>query len=76
MYVTTEKKQLAGFFYIYFCTNVSAYYAEPQATQSDGLDFAYTVKKVRCFPSPAGMSLTKLSLDGNNLIFPGQGHFG
>jgi hypothetical protein len=47
IYVTTEKKQLAGFFYIYFCTNVSAYYAEPQATQSEDLDCAYTIKKVR-----------------------------
>jgi hypothetical protein len=28
------------------------------------------------FPSPAGMSLIKLSLAGNNLIFPGQGEFG
>jgi hypothetical protein len=28
------------------------------------------------FPSPAGMSLTKLSLDKNNLIIPGQGEFG
>jgi hypothetical protein len=28
------------------------------------------------FPSPAGMSLIKLSLTGNNLIIPGQGEFG
>jgi hypothetical protein len=28
------------------------------------------------FPSPAEMSLTKLSLAGNNLIIPGQGEFG
>jgi hypothetical protein len=27
-------------------------------------------------PSPAGMSLTKLSLDGKNLIIPVQGEFG
>jgi hypothetical protein len=27
-------------------------------------------------PSPAGMSLTKLSLVGNTLIFPSQGEFG
>jgi hypothetical protein len=27
------------------------------------------------FPSPAGMSLTKLSLAGNNLIIPSQGEF-
>jgi hypothetical protein len=28
------------------------------------------------FPSPAGMSLTKLSLAGNKVIVPGQGDFG
>jgi hypothetical protein len=33
----------------------------------------YTVKKrLAVFPSPAGTSLTKLSLAGNNLINPGQ----
>ena len=31
----------------------------------------YTVKKVKNFPSPAGMSLTKRSLAGNNEIIPG-----
>jgi hypothetical protein len=35
----------------------------------------YTVKKVTIFPSPAGMSLTELSLAGNNLIIPAQGEF-
>jgi len=29
-------------------------------------------KRLAVFPSPAGMSLTKLSLAGNNLIIPGQ----
>jgi hypothetical protein len=33
-------------------------------------------KKLTIFPSPAGMSLTKLSLAGNSLIIPGQGEFG
>ncbi len=33
-------------------------------------------KRLAIFPSPAGMSLTKLSLAGNNLIFPDQGEFG
>ncbi len=28
-------------------------------------------KRLAVFPSPAGMSLTKLSLDGNDLFFPG-----
>ena len=36
----------------------------------------YTVKKrLAVFPSPAGMSLIKLSLAGNNLIFPDHGEF-
>jgi hypothetical protein len=35
---------------------------------------SYTVKKrLAVFPSPAGMSLTKLSLAGDNLIFSDQG---
>ncbi len=34
----------------------------------------FTVKKLSFFPSPAGMSLTKLA--GNNLIIPGRGEFG
>jgi hypothetical protein len=40
------------------------------------------IKKIHCkkrfanFPSPAGMSLTTFSLDGNNLITPVQGEFG
>jgi hypothetical protein len=34
----------------------------------------YTVKKrLAIFPSPTGMSLTKLSLAGNNLMILGQG---
>jgi hypothetical protein len=37
----------------------------------------FTLKKrLAIFPSPAGMSLTKLSLAGNNLILPGQEEFG
>jgi hypothetical protein len=37
---------------------------------------AYTVKKrFAIFPSPAGMSLIKLTLDGTNLILPAQGEF-
>ncbi len=36
-----------------------------------------TVKKrLATFPSPARMSLTKLSLGGNNLIISTQGEFG
>jgi hypothetical protein len=33
-------------------------------------------KRLRIFLSPAGMSPTKLSLAGNNLISPGQREFG
>ncbi len=32
-------------------------------------------EKVSGFPPPAGMSLTKLFLGGNNLVFPAQGEF-
>jgi hypothetical protein len=33
-------------------------------------------KMLAVLPSPAGMSLTKISLDGNNLNYSGQGEFG
>jgi hypothetical protein len=33
-------------------------------------------KRISSFPSPAGISLTKLFLARNNLIIPGQGEFG
>jgi hypothetical protein len=33
-------------------------------------------KSLTIFPSPVGMSLTKLSLDVNNLLIPVQGQFG
>jgi hypothetical protein len=33
-------------------------------------------KSLSISPSPAGMSLTKLTLTGNYLIIPGQGDFG
>jgi hypothetical protein len=32
-------------------------------------------KRFAVFPSPDGMSLTKLPLGGNKLIIPGQGEF-
>jgi hypothetical protein len=35
----------------------------------------YIVKRFAVFPSPDGMSLTKLQLTGNNLIILGQGEF-
>jgi hypothetical protein len=33
-------------------------------------------KRLAVFPSPAGMSLIKLSQGGNNLIIPSQGELG
>jgi hypothetical protein len=33
-------------------------------------------KRLTTFPSPAGMSLAKLSLAGKNLIIPAKGKFG
>jgi hypothetical protein len=39
--------------------------------------FSYTEKKsFSNFPSPAGMSLDKLSLAGKNISIPGAGEFG
>jgi hypothetical protein len=35
----------------------------------------HCTKSLSVLPSPAGMSLTKLSLDGNNLIITVQGEF-
>ncbi len=40
------------------------------------LDSVHCKKRLAVFLSLAGMSLTKLSLAGNNLIIPGQGEFG
>jgi hypothetical protein len=40
-------------------------------------DFSLQRKKsFSIFPSPAGMSLTKVSLGGNNFLIPAQGEFG
>jgi hypothetical protein len=36
---------------------------------------AHCKKRFAIFPPTAGMLLTKLSLDGKNLIIPGQGEF-
>jgi hypothetical protein len=38
--------------------------------------FLHCENRLTIFPSPAGMSLTKLSLAGNTLFIPGQGEFG
>jgi hypothetical protein len=39
-------------------------------------DAIYTAKRLLIFPSPAGMSFSKLSLTDNSKIIPGQGEFG
>jgi hypothetical protein len=39
------------------------------------LNFHHCKKRLSNFPSPAGMSITKLSLARNNLVIPGQGEF-
>ncbi len=39
-------------------------------------DSLHCKKRLLFFPSPAGMSLTKLSLAGTNLTIPGRGEFG
>ncbi len=39
-------------------------------------DFEHCKKRLAFFLFPAGMSLSKLSLAGNNLIIPGQEEFG
>ncbi len=41
-----------------------------------GVRITHCKKRLSIFPSPGGMSLTKLSLAGNNKIFPSQGEFG
>jgi hypothetical protein len=40
-----------------------------------GIFKVHCKKKLAIFPSPAGMSLTKLSLGGKNKIIPAQGEF-
>ncbi len=42
----------------------------------DSIVCQHCKKRLAIFPSPAGMSLTKLSPAGNNLIIPGRGEFG
>jgi hypothetical protein len=46
------------------------------ATHGEGAKNVHCKKSSAVFPSPAGMSLTKLSLDGKNLIIPVKGEFG
>jgi hypothetical protein len=60
----------------YSVRNIKDQYRQAIAI-SPSLLSTYTVKKgFAIFPSPAGMSLIKLSLDGNNLIISAQGEFG
>jgi hypothetical protein len=55
------------------------FYAAVQASSCESFEIQIYIqckKKVSHFQSPAGMSLTKLSLAGNSLIIPGRGEFG
>jgi hypothetical protein len=72
--VLSLEKQCGG---IYLETNGRAKMVEPKQDRemallnfcswSDGIRIPYTVKKrLAVFPSPGGMSLTKLSLAGKN----------
>jgi hypothetical protein len=45
-------------------------------TFADRMGRKHCKKRLSFFPSSAVMSLTKLSLAGNNLIFPFYGEFG
>jgi hypothetical protein len=47
---------------------------EPAATKENN-GVVHCKKELAIFPSPAGMSLIKLSLDGKNKIIPAQEEF-
>jgi hypothetical protein len=55
---------------------VGTFETEDLAYKDDLVHGLHFKKGLVVFPSPAGMSLIKLSLGGNNLIFPAQGEFG
>jgi hypothetical protein len=48
----------------------------PNTAEKTTIAVVHCKKRLVTFPSPARMSLTKLSLAGNNLIIPCQGEFG
>ncbi len=52
------------------------YRIQQDGTEGEWEGKLHCKKRFVIFPSPAGMSFTKLSLDGNNLIIPVQGEFG
>ncbi len=56
-------------------STLSASAAQVDRRQSR-LRVVHCKKRLTVLPSPAGMSLTKLSLDGNNYIFPGKKNIG
>ncbi len=62
---------------LYHSLMVLSSYLVFTATETDfSSPHIHCKKRLLYFPSPAGMSLTKLSLAGNNLITPGQGEVG
>jgi hypothetical protein len=67
-----DRKRLYGYNFLltisfkFFCDNKKV----------DSEEIVHCKKRLTIFPSPAGMSLTKLFLDGNNLIISCQGEFG
>jgi hypothetical protein len=61
----------------FFAPSCSRYNFFSQLILQKCLKRGYTVKKrLKIFPSPAGMSLTRLSLARNNFIIPGEREFG
>ncbi len=66
---TSEFDRFLGLFIIFFFFGKLIFKSEPVCS-------LHCKKSLTVFPSLARMSLTKLSLAGNNLIFPGQGEFG
>jgi hypothetical protein len=62
---------------IYNNTNDTGGSTKRMRSPTSAFEKAYTVKnRLATFPSLAGMSLTKLSLGGNNLIISAEGEFG
>ncbi len=59
-----------------YCLNLRASPCPKNNCMDKILQYGTLSKNVIDFPSPAGLSLTKLSLAGNNQLIPGQGEFG
>ncbi len=71
VHISRPKGNLKSWFYshlIYIFTNVQSFSVSESVPC-----LPHCKKRLACFPSPGGMSLTNLSLVGNNLTIPGQG---